>query len=93
MAGIIAFALEARLILTQSGPGTKARNALFQAVSVTGILNGSDLEKTAVWDCHDQPWILLWARNDLPNLDEQTFHLLTPVRENELADKGEFRID
>lgn len=91
--GIIAFALEARLILTQSGPGTKARNALFQAVSVTGILNGSDLEKTAVWDCHDQPWILLWARNDLPNLDEQTFHLLTPVRENELADKGEFRLD
>jgi hypothetical protein len=90
---IIAFALEARLILTQSGPGTKARNALFQAVSVTGILNGSDLEKTAVWDCHDQPWILLWARNDLPNLDEQTFHLLTPVRENELADKGEFRLD
>jgi hypothetical protein len=91
--GIIAFALEARLILSQSPTGTKARNALLQAVSVTGILNGSDLEKTAVWGCMDQAWILLWARNEKPDLEEHTFHLLTPVRENELAQKGEFRLD
>jgi hypothetical protein len=91
--GIIAFALEARLILTQSATGSKARNALFQAVSVTGILNGSDLEKTPVWECMDQPWILLWARNEKPDLEEHAFHLLTPVRENELAQKGEFRLD
>jgi hypothetical protein len=91
--GIIAFALEARLILSQSPTGTKARNALLQAISVTGILNGSDLEKTAVWGCMDQAWILLWARNEKPDLEEHTFHLLTPVRENELAQKGEFRLD
>lgn len=91
--GILAFALEARLILAPSGSVAEARNALLQAVSITGVLNGSDLEKTAVWDCHDQPWILLWARNELPKLEEQTFHLLTPVRENELAVKGEFRLD
>ena len=91
--GIIAFALDARLILTQSTTGTKARNALFYAVSITGILNGSDLEKTHVWGCMDQPWILLWARNEKPKVEEHTFHLLTPVRENELAQKGEFRLD
>lgn len=91
--GIIAFALDARLVLTQSPTVTKARNALLQAFSVTGILNGSDLEKTAVWGCMDQAWILLWARNEKPDLSEHTFHLLTPVRENELAQKGEFRLD
>lgn len=91
--GILAFALDAQLLLSPSGLEARARAALFEAVSVTGVLNGSDLEKTNVWACHDLPWILLWARNEKPNLDEHTFHLLTPVRENELADRGEFRLD
>jgi len=91
--GIIAFAVEARLILAQSPTGTKARNALFQAVSVTGILNGSDLEETPVWKDMKMPWLLLWARNEKPDLKVHTFHLLTPVRENELCRKGEFRLD
>jgi len=91
--GVIAFALEARLMLWQSPIGIKARNALLQAVSVTGILNGSDLEETPVWGGMKMPWILLWARNEKPNIEEHTFHLLTPVRENELAEKGEFRLD
>ncbi len=91
--GILAFALDARLILATSGSEAEARNALFQALSVTGILNGSDVEKTNVWAGHDLPWILLWARQEKPNLDEHTFHLLTPLRENELADSGEFRLD
>jgi hypothetical protein len=91
--GIIAFALDARLILTQFPTGSKARNALLQAVSVTGILNGSDLEETPVWCGMKMPWILLWARNEKPDLEEHVFHLLTPVRENELANKGEFRLD
>ena len=91
--GIIAFALEARLILTQSPTGAKARNALLQTVSITGILNGSDLEETPVWKDMKMPWILLWARNEKPDIEKHTFHLLTPVRENELANKGEFRLD
>ena len=91
--GIFAFALEARFILAQSGPVAKARNALFQAASLTGILNGSDLEKTPVWNGMQMPWILLWARNEKPNLEEHTFQLVTPVRENDLVGKGEFRLD
>ncbi len=91
--GILAFAIDARFVLKQTPPGIKARNAWFQAMQVTGILNGSDLEKTDVWGCHDQPWILLWSRNEKPDLETQAFHLVTPVREDELAKRGEFRLD
>ncbi|MDB6018104.1 MAG: hypothetical protein JWR19_2593 [Pedosphaera sp.] len=91
--GILAFALDARFILKQTQTGIVARNAWFHAMQVTGILNGSDLEKTAVWGCHDQPWILLWSRNQKPDLATQAFHLATPVREDELAHRGEFRLD
>lgn len=91
--GILAFAVDARFILKQTPPGIKARNAWFQAMQVTGILNGSDLEKTDVWGCHDQPWILLWSRNEKPDLENHAFYLVTPVREDELARRGEFRLD
>lgn len=91
--GILAFALDARFILKQTPTGITARNAWFQAVQVTGILNGSDLEETAVWKDMKMPWILLWSRNAKPDLDTQAFHLATPVREDELAQRGEFRLD
>lgn len=92
--GILAFAIDARFILKQTKTGIAARNAWFQAMQVTGILNGSDLEKTAVWGCHDQPWILMWSRNEKPDLDTHAFHLVTPIREDELAQgRGEFRLD
>jgi hypothetical protein len=91
--GFLAFAVDARFILKQTPTGLAARNAWFQAMHVTGILNGSDLEKTNVWACHDQPWILIWSRNEKPDLDSATFHLATPVREDELAGRGEFRLD
>ncbi|MBK9260464.1 MAG: N-6 DNA methylase [Polyangiaceae bacterium] len=91
--GIMGFALDARLILSPSGPIAKARNALMQAVSVTGILNGSDLEETPVWPGMKMPWILMWARNEKPALEEHAFHIITPVREDELARNGKFRLD
>jgi hypothetical protein len=91
--GFLAFAIDARFILKQTPSGITSRNAWFQAMQVTGILNGSDLEKTNVWACHDQPWILLWSRNAKPDLDTHAFHLATPVREDELARRGEFRLD
>ena len=91
--GVLAFALDARFILKQTTTGIRARNAWFQAMQVSGILNGSDLEKTPVWGGHDQPWILLWSKNAKPDLETQAFHLATPVREDELAQRGEFRLD
>ncbi|MCC6415610.1 MAG: N-6 DNA methylase [Opitutaceae bacterium] len=91
--GFLAFALDARFILKQTPTGIAARNAWFRAMQVTGILNGSDLEETPVWKDMKMPWILLWSRNAKPDLDSHAFHLATPVREDELASRGEFRLD
>src|SRR6185437_10339978 len=43
--GLIAMALPARIILKQAGKGKEARDAVLQALAITGILNGSDLEE------------------------------------------------
>ena len=91
--GVIGLALEARLILTQSGPGKIARDSIFKAVTVTGILNGSDLSQTDVWANHAMPWILFWALNEKPATTDYDFHLLTPVREDSLCQKSLFRLD
>lgn len=91
--GVIALALDARLILTQSGPGKIARDSIFKAMTVTGILNGSDLAQTDVWENHAMPWILFWALNEKPVSTDYDFHLLTPVREDSLCEKSLFRLD
>ena len=90
--GIIAMALPGRIILRQSGKGKAARDAIMSGLAVTGILNGSDLEKTAVWPNMDLPFILLFARNSLPSIKHH-FHFATPVRENRLSSRGQFRLD
>jgi hypothetical protein len=90
--GLIAMALPARIILKQAGKGKEARDTLLQALAVTGILNGSDLEKTPVWPNMDLPFMLVFARNAVPRYNH-TFHFVTPVRENRLSTIGQFRID
>lgn len=90
--GIIAMALPGRIILKQRGNGKIARDAILSGLMVTGILNGSDLEKTAVWPNMDLPFLLLFGRNCLPGLDHH-FHFVTPVREERLSSLGQFRLD
>lgn len=90
--GMIAFALPARIILKQSEAGQKARKALFRGLTVTGILNASDLEKTPVWRNMDVPFMLLFARN-APATSGHRFQFVTPLRENPLIKRAEFRID
>jgi len=90
--GIIAMALPGRVILKQSAKGKAARDAIMLGLAVTGILNGSDLEKTPVWPKMDLPFILLFARNTLPRPDHR-FHFATPIRENRLSTRGQFRLD
>jgi hypothetical protein len=90
--GIIAMALPGRIILKQSGKGKAARDTIMQGLAVTGILNGSDLEKTAVWPHMNLPFMLLFARNSLPKSDHH-FHFVTPIRENHLSGRGQFRVD
>ena len=90
--GSIAMALPARIILKQSEIGRIAREAVLRGLTVNGILNCSDLEKTAVWPKMDLPFMLLFARNSVPSAGHQ-FSFVTPVRERALSKRGQFRID
>lgn len=90
--GRIALALAGRWLFKQSLKGIAARNALFEALKVTGILNGAALRQTQVWPSVDQPFCLLFADNDLPVPDQQ-FIFVSPHYEPDLNGKGLLRAD
>jgi Eco57I restriction-modification methylase len=90
--GIIAMALPGRIFLKQSGPGTRAFNAILQGLEITGILNGSNLSDTAVWPGMNQPFMLFFVRNRVPDANHH-FYFVTPHFERLLSDKGRIRID
>lgn len=90
--GIIAMALPGRIFLKQSGPGTRAFQAILQGLEITGILNGSNLSDSAVWPGMNQPFMLFFARNCVPAINHH-FHFVTPHYERHLNDKGRIRID
>jgi len=90
--GIIAMALPARILLKQSDQGKAARTALMRGISITGIINGSNLSDTLVWPRMNQPFMLMFARNTVPTT-KQRFHFASPFLERRLNDRGIFRID
>lgn len=90
--GRIALALAGRWLFKQSAKGIAARNALFEALKVTGILNGAALRQTQVWPSVDQPFCLLFADNELPGSDDR-FIFVSPHYEPDLNDKGLLRVD
>ncbi|MCF8150782.1 MAG: SAM-dependent methyltransferase [Burkholderiaceae bacterium] len=90
--GRIAFALHGRLLFRQSDIGIAARNTLFQALNVSGILNGAALSETEVWPNMDQPFFLLFAHNRKPTAND-TFFFVSPYLEPVLNEKGRMRID
>lgn len=90
--GIIALAMPARLFGRTSGKGFEAWRAVLYSVEVTGIINGADLRKTAVWEGIDMPFCVFFARNAKPAPDHR-FHYSAPTYERELNGRGRFRID
>ncbi|SEM10110.1 N-6 DNA Methylase [Variovorax sp. YR750] len=90
--GVIAFALHARLLFNREGTGADARNALFSALRVTGILNGTALRNTAVWPNVTAQWCLLFAHNRVPRAND-AFHFLSPQIESGLNESGTMRVD
>lgn len=90
--GIIAMALPARILLKQSDQGKAARTALMRGISITGIINGSNLSDTAVWPGMNQPFMLMFARNTVPTT-KQRFYFASPFLERRLNDRGIFRLD
>ncbi|MEY2488161.1 MAG: hypothetical protein QOC70_103 [Verrucomicrobiota bacterium] len=90
--GIIALAMPARLFGRTSGKGLFAWRAVLRSVEVTGLINGADLRKTAVWDGIDMPFCVVFARNKLPDPSHR-FEFAAPTYEPDLNSGGRFRID
>lgn len=90
--GVIALAMPARLFGRTSGKGFEAWRAVLNSVEVTGLINGADLRKTAVWDGVDMPFCLFFARNSKPGPDHR-FQYATPSYDPDLNGGGRFRID
>ena len=90
--GQIAFALHARMLFQQGDGMPEARNAIFSALDVTGIVNGADLRNSRVWPDVAAAFCLLFARNARPT-PASSFRFVSPRREDRLNAAGMFRID
>lgn len=90
--GVIAYALHARLLFKTSDKNLKARNALFSALRVTGILNGSAVRQENVWPNVDAQWCLFFARNEVPQPND-AFQFVNIELEKDLNSRGRMRVD
>ena len=90
--GRIAMALPARTLFKQGDVSRQARSALFQLIRFTGIVNCSNVRKTNVWPDMDQPFMLVFARNEIPQSDS-AFWFVSPQADTALNRVGELRID
>ena len=90
--GQIAFALHARLLFQQGDGMPTARQALFEALDVTSVVNGAELRQTKVWPQISAPFCILFATNRTPGV-EGGFRFISPQIENSLNNAGAMRID
>ena len=75
--GQIAFALHARLLFRQGDGMPIARQALFEALDITSIVNGAELRQTKVWPQISAPFCILFATNRTPGV-EAGFRFVSP---------------
>ena len=90
--GQIAFALHARLLFRQGDGMPIARQALFEALDVTSVVNGVELRQTKVWPQISAPFCILFATNRTPGV-EAGFRFMSPRVEGALNSAGGMRID
>jgi hypothetical protein len=90
--GQIALALHARLLFQQGDGMVEARQALFEALDVTSIINGVELRQTKVWPEISAPFCILIATNRIPSAGA-AFRLISPRIEEPLNGAGGMRID
>lgn len=87
--GHIALAMHARLLFQESM--VAARNGLFDALDVTGVINGAELRGTPVWRV-SAPFMVLFAINRRPN-PHGGFWLVSPHWQPALHRIGRMGID
>ena len=90
--GQIAFALHARLLFAQGEGMPAARQALFEALDVTSVVNGAELSETKVWPHVAAPFCVLFGTNRKPGV-EAGFRVVSPRLEGPLNRAGGMRID
>lgn len=90
--GVIGLVLHGRLLFKRTGNGAKAREAIFKALRVTGLLNGAGLKSSEVWPGIDQPFCILFAKNRVPD-ERDVFYFLSPDRDAGLNTKSIIRVD
>lgn len=88
--GVIAFIVAGRLLFKRTDGGEVVRNALFQSMQVTGILNGALL--MPLWPKINQPFCIVFARNRVPEARSR-LTLVTPVLDPGPAGQFRMRID
>jgi len=64
--GSIALAMPARWLFLQTKDAVAARRDLFEAIHITGILNGTSLRDSRVWPNMRHAFCLLFATNERP---------------------------
>ena len=90
--GQISFALHARLLFAQGDGMPAARQALFEALDITSVVNGAELRQTKVWPQILAPFCILFGRNRIPGPDAG-FRVISPRIEDSLNRAGAMRID
>ncbi|MDF1658136.1 MAG: N-6 DNA methylase [Verrucomicrobiales bacterium] len=90
--GIITLALPARIMHRSGKKGGTTWEAIARTLFVTGLINGSNLRKTGVWEGVDFPWCVLFAKNRTSPPEHQ-FRFSAPVYDLEQNKFARFRID
>lgn len=88
----ITFALHARLLFQQGDGMSFARQALFDALNITSVINGVELRQTKVWPEISAPFCIIIANNK-PSAGGSGFCLINPRLEQTLNSAGSMRID
>lgn len=90
--GQIAFALHARLLFQQGDGMAEARQALFEALDITSVINGVEIRQTKVWPEISAPFCIIIATNQVPSAGSG-FRMISPRLESALNGAGRMRID
>ncbi|QNK65804.1 class I SAM-dependent DNA methyltransferase [Variovorax sp. PAMC26660] len=89
---VIAYAVHARLLFRRADAGASTRDALFRALRITGIFNGTALRMEEVWPNVEAPFCLVFARNSMPS-DTDHFYYVSPEVERGLNRRSLWRTD
>lgn len=88
--GVIALIVAGRFLFKRGDTGIGVRNALFQAMRVTGILNGA--LALPMWPMLSQPFCVVFAINSRSKPTD-SFTFVTPVLEQGPGNEPRMRID